>query len=160
VVVADIQETDSGHKYHTDLDVEDPVVQEVASEKLEVLDIDIHLVEVGEDRFEVHSLVEYVQDKNAVIQGDVEDRPEADLVDRQEEVAHMSELWQEETEVVGVHKHLAAVAEDQLMEVLEGLAGPVEVEILFELLQWTVVVVVAIAAVVAVVGVDNPHLPV
>lgn len=35
-----------------------------------------------------------------------------------------------------------------------------EVEILFELLQWTVVVVVAIAAVVAVVGVDNPHLPV
>jgi len=160
VVAADIQETDSGHKHHTDLDVEDPVVQEVASEKLEVLDIDIHLVEVGEDKFEVHSLVEYVQDKNAVIQGDVEDRPEADLVDLQEEVAHMSGLWQEETEVVGVHKHLAAVAEDQLMEVLEGLAGPAEAEILFELLQWTVVVVVAIAAVVAVVGVDNPHLPV
>jgi len=61
--------------------------------------------------------------------------------------------------VVEVHKHLAAVAEDQLMEVLEGLAGPVEVEILFEPLQWTVVVVVAFAAVVAVVGVDNPHLP-
>lgn len=160
MVVADTQETDSGHKHHTDLDVGDPVVQEVASEKLEVLDIDIHLVEVGEDRFEVHSLVENVQDKNVVIQGDVEDRPEADLVDLQEEVAHMSELWQEETEVVGVHKHLAAVAEDQLREVLEGLAGPVEAEILFELLQLTVVVVVAIAVVVVVVGVDNPHLPV
>ena len=135
VVVADTQETDSGHKCHTDLDVVDLVVQEVASEKLVVLDIDIHLVEVGEDRFEVHSLVEYVQDKNAVIQEDVEDRPEADLVDLREEVAHTSELWQEETEVVGVHKHLAAVVEDQLMEVLEGLAGPVEAEILFELLQ-------------------------
>lgn len=159
MVVADTQETDSGHKHHTDLDVGDPVVQEVASEKLEVLDIDIHLVEVGEDRFEVHSLVENVQDKNVVIQGDVEDRPEADLVDLQE-VAHMSELWQEEIEVVGAHKHLAAVAEDQLREVLVGLAGPVEAEILFELLQLTVVVVVAIAVAVAVVGVDNPHLPV
>lgn len=160
VVVVDNQETDSGHKHHTDLDVGDPVVQEVASEKLEVLDIDIHLVEVGEDRFEVHILVEYAQDRNAVIQGDVEDRPVADLVDLREEVARMSELWQEETEVVGVHKNLAAVAEDLLMEVLEGLAGPVEAEILFELLPWTAVVVVATAAVVVVVGVDNPHLPV
>lgn len=160
MVVADTLGTDSGHKLHTDPDVGDPVVQEAASGKLGVLDTGIHLVEVGEDKFEVHTLAECVQDKNAVIQVDVEDRIAADLVDLQEEVGHMSELWQEETEVVGVHKHLAAVVEEQLMEDLEGLAGPVETEILFELQQRTVVVVVAIAAVVAVVGVDNPHLPV
>lgn len=120
---------------------------------------DIHLVEVGEGKSEVHRLAEYVQDRNAVIQEDAEDRTEADPVHL---VVHKSELWQEETEVVAIHNHLVAEVEDQLMGALEGLAGPVETEILFELLLWTVVVVVvavAAAAVTVVVG-DNPHWPV
>lgn len=125
------------------------------------MDTDSHLVEVGEGKFEAHRLAEYVQDRNAVIQEDVEDRTEADLV---HQVAHKSELWQEETGVVAVHNHLAAEVEDQLMGALEGLVGPVEAEILSELLQWTVVaVVVAVAAgaaAVTVLVVDNPQWPV
>lgn len=152
MVVADTQETDFGHKCHTGLGVEDPVIQEVASVKLGVVDIDTHLVKV-EGRFEVHRLAEYVQDKNAVILEDVEDRSEVDLVDLLEVVARKSELWQEETEVVGDHNHLAAEVEDQLMEVLEGLTALEVAEILFELLQWTVVVVVVVVL-------NTPRLPV
>jgi hypothetical protein len=91
VVVADIQETDFGHKLHTGFGVGDPVVQEVASGKLEVVDIDSHLVKVVEGRTEVHRLAEYVQDKYAEIQGDGEDTTEVALVDHLEEVARKSE---------------------------------------------------------------------
>lgn len=159
VVVVDTQEIGFGHKLHIDLEVEGPVVLEAASGKQGVVGTDNHLVEEEEEegKFEVHRLAEYVQDKNAVIQEDVEDRTEADLVHL---VAHKSELWQEEIEVVAIHNHLVVEVEAQMMGVPEGLAGPVEAEILFELLLWTVVVVVvAVVAVTVVVG-DNSHWPV
>jgi hypothetical protein len=91
VVVADTREIDFGHKLHTGLGVGDLVAQEVAFAKLGVVDIDIQLEKV-EGSSEAHRLAEYVQDKNAVIQEDVEDTSEAGLVDLLEVVARKSEL--------------------------------------------------------------------